>query len=298
MRIFYNISVDDYSFKEKLINLYSNEEKVRQWLIKELITTYEYKLEMIDIEYPVTLGSKKYFVDIVIYNKKKPYIFVETKSKEVELSDGFEQLKSYMSMERSVEYGILTNGRDIKIYNSKFCEVFEIPEFTLDMIEETVGEEFIYYDLKRDMQIPYLAIDEETIIAEDKDGDITYNKIDLFSLPKFKWVNMYTNYEDPEGKILLPKEWIGNNDNYIIENYGDSMDPLICAGDLVIIEKKIPKTNDIIAVIMEDKSVLKRYTKIGSSILLSSENEEYEPIYFNEQDINDYFVGVAVGVIR
>ncbi len=49
---------------------------------------------------------------------------------------------------------------------------------------------------------------------------------------------------------------------------------------------------------MEDRTVLKRYMKIGTSILLSSENEEYEPIYFNEQDINDYFVGVAVGVIK
>ncbi len=236
---------------------------------------------------------------MVIYNKKKPYIFIETKSKEVELSDGFEQLKSYMIMEKSVEYGILTNGRDVKIYNSKFCEVAEIPDFRLDMIEETVGDEFIYSDFKRGIQIPYLVIDEDTIIAEDEDEDMTYNKADLRSLPKFKWVNIYTDYEDPEKSILLPKGWVGNNNyNYIIENYGDSMDPLICDGDLVVMEKKTPKTNDIIAVIMEDRSVLKRYMKIGTSILLSSENEEYEPIYFNEQDINDYFVGVAVGVIR
>jgi len=298
MRIFYNISVDDYYFKDRLINIHSNEEKVRQWLIKELIVTYEYRLDLIEIEYSLTMGSKKYFVDIVIYNKKKPYIFIETKSKEAELLDGFEQLKSYMIMEKSVEYGILTNGRDIKIYNSKFCEVSEIPDFTLDMVEEIVGEEFIYSDFKKGIQIPYLVIDEDTIIAEDKNGDITYNKMDLISLPKFKWVNIYTDYEDPEGEILLPKDWGSDNGNYVIENYGDSMYPLICDRNLVVIEKKAPKTNDIIAIIMEEKSVLKRYMKIGTSILLSSENEEYEPIYFNEQDINDYFVGVAVGVIK
>jgi SOS-response transcriptional repressor LexA len=203
-----------------------------------------------------------------------------------------------MTMEKSVEYGILTNGRDIKIYNSEFCEISEIPDFTLDMVEETVGEEFIYSDLKKGIQIPYLVIDEDTIIAEDKDEDITYNRADLISLPKFKWVNIYTDYEDPEEEISLPKGWVSDNYNYIIENYGDSMDPLICDGDLVVIEKKPPKTNDIIVIIMEDRSVLKRYMKIGTSILLSSENEEYEPIYFNEQDINDYFVGVAVGVIK
>ncbi|MGB6128092.1 MAG: UvrD-helicase domain-containing protein [Psychrilyobacter sp.] len=298
MRIFYNIPVDDYYFKDQLIDHHSNEEKVRQWLIKELISTYEYRLELIDIEYSLTFGSKKYFVDIVIYNKKKPYIFIETKSKEVELLDGFEQLKSYMIMEKSVEYGILTNGRDIKIYNSEFYEVSEIPEFTLDMVEEVVGEEFIYSNLKKNSEIPYLVIDEDTIIAEDKDGDVTYNKRDLISLPKFKWVNMYTDYEGQKEKILLPKEWVSENYSYIIENCSDSMVPLICDGDLVVVEKRSPKTNDIIAVIMEEKSVLKRYMKIGTSILLSSENEDYEPIYFNEQDINDYFVGVAVGVIK
>jgi len=298
IRIFYNISIDDYYFKDRLIHIHSNEEKVRQWMIKELLITYQYRIDLIDIEYPLNLGSKKYFVDIVIFNKKKPFIFIETKSKEVKLSDGFEQLKSYMIMERSVEYGILTNGRDIKIYNSEFFEISEIPDFTLEMIDEIVGEEFIYSDFKKNLEIPYLVIDEDTIIAEDSDEDITYNKIDLISLPKFKWINMYTDYEDPEGEILLPKEWIGDSCSYIIENHGDSMNPLICDGDLVVIEKRPPKTNDIIVVIMEDRSILKKYMKIGTSILLSSENEEYEPIYFNEQDINDYFLGVAIGTIK
>lgn len=300
IRIFYSIPIEDYCFKGQLVNLHSNEEKIRQWMIKELLTTYGYRLDIIGVEYPLTFGSKKYFVDVVIYNKKKPYIFIETKSKEVELLDGFEQLKSYMTMERSVEYGVLTNGRDIKIYDSKFCKVDEIPDFTLDMIEEIIGEEFIYYDLNKEMQIPYLVIDEDTIIAEDIDEDITYNKEDMIELSKFKWVNMYTNYEDPEELIFLPKIWIEThgNRNYIIETHGDSMDPLISDGNLVVIEKKLPKTNDIIAIIMEDRSVLKRYMKVGASILLSSENEAYEPIYFNEQDINDYFIGVAVGIIK
>ncbi|WP_446897206.1 type I restriction enzyme HsdR N-terminal domain-containing protein [Clostridium sp. LBM24168] len=44
--------------------MYSLEEKVRQWIIKELEITYKYPENFIDIEYQVNNFSKIGFVDI------------------------------------------------------------------------------------------------------------------------------------------------------------------------------------------------------------------------------------------
>lgn len=300
IRVFYNIPLDDYRFKDQLVDSYSNEEKVRQWMINELINVYGYKLEVLGIEEAISLGSKKYFADIVIYNKGNSYILIETKSKDIEIEEAFEQLKSYMTMKPSVKYGVLTNGRDIAIYDSEFNEVLEIPDFSLELEEEMLGEEFEYLDIEKNRNISYLVIDDETIISEQggEQEDISYNKDDIRKVSKFSQVNLYTDYNDYEDTVPLPKEWLLKKEEiFIIENFGDSMEPLIKDGDLIIVEKKTPKINDIVVVIMEDKSILKRYMKFGNSILLSTENEEYEPIYFNEQDINDYFIGVVVGKI-
>ena len=79
IRGMYNLSVDEYKFKENLINLYSPEEKVRQWVINELINKYRYPLELIEIEYPVIMGSKKGFVDIAVSryeNGKKENLYI------------------------------------------------------------------------------------------------------------------------------------------------------------------------------------------------------------------------------
>ena len=53
-------------FKDKIADLYSKEEKIRQWLLNELKTVYHYPSELLDVEYKVQVFSKMGFVDVVV----------------------------------------------------------------------------------------------------------------------------------------------------------------------------------------------------------------------------------------
>ena len=78
---YYSINVEDFCFKEKIKNVYSAEERVRQWIISELKNKYKYPEKPIDIEYQVNKFSKIGYVDIAVSiyknNTKVPFIFVE-----------------------------------------------------------------------------------------------------------------------------------------------------------------------------------------------------------------------------
>ncbi|WP_300379456.1 type I restriction enzyme HsdR N-terminal domain-containing protein [Clostridium sp.] len=66
------IDIDKYYFKDRILDVYSEEEKVRQWMIKELIDMYKYNIGLIEIEKPVSIGSRPGLVDIVVnsFNNK------------------------------------------------------------------------------------------------------------------------------------------------------------------------------------------------------------------------------------
>ena len=62
----YNISTADYRFKDKITNIHTAEEKIRQWVISELINTYNYPISCIAVEYPIKEFSRRGFVDIAV----------------------------------------------------------------------------------------------------------------------------------------------------------------------------------------------------------------------------------------
>jgi len=120
MKDFYRIEPEKWLFldnrkvksyqEQALKNRESNlEEYVRQWVIKELIDSYNYPIEQIDVEYPVRVGADTRFADVIIYNKTgKPYIYVETKGYKV--LDDSRQVKSYVAAEITCLFGMWTNG--------------------------------------------------------------------------------------------------------------------------------------------------------------------------------------------
>lgn len=151
VRRFYSLPLDVYSYKDKIFDLYSNEEKVRQWMIKELELNYKYPSGLIDVEYRVNNFSKQGFVDIAVSiykgNTRIPYIFIETKAFGKSLSTGVEQLKSYMSNASACQYGIVTDGNSFVVINSDFEEVDDIPIFNPGMLPSGL-ETFELIDLK------------------------------------------------------------------------------------------------------------------------------------------------------
>lgn len=81
---------------------------------------------------------------------------------------------------------------------------------------------------------------------------------------------------------------------------GDSMKPRYLDGDLVFIRRQ-PDVRDgqIAAVVVGDEATLKRVYHVTNGVQLISENPEYGPMLYTEDDVNDiHLIGLAVGFMR
>lgn len=304
IRNFYNLPIEQYVFKDKLKDLYSAEEKVRQWVIHELKETYKYPENLIDLEYQVNSFSKIGFVDIAvsIFNKNNrlPYIFIEIKRKGAGLTNCLEQLKSYMSTSATCMYGIATDGVDIIMINKDLEVIDDIPVFNPSMLPSSL-EEYFYTDLKTNMKHNFMRdySNKKEIILEN---ERIVEPSELRALSVFNGIAA----GDPilmnslvEEEFFLPRQWLSSPSDqyYMVKVKGDSM---INAGindrDMVVIKQQNTANNyDIVAVDLDGNTTLKRFVRMGSTILLIPENPAYEPIPVNEGQLN--ILGVAVGVL-
>lgn len=81
---------------------------------------------------------------------------------------------------------------------------------------------------------------------------------------------------------------------------GDSMKPRYLDGDLVFIRCQ-PDVRDgqIAAVVVGGEATLKRVYHAPGGVQLISENPEYSPMFYTEDDVNDiHLIGLAVGFMR
>jgi Type I restriction enzyme R protein N terminus (HSDR_N) len=106
---YYDVSADAYLFgksREK------PEEKVRQWVLFELLTTYGISINSIQIERQVKVGTRTHFADIVILQEKAPVVVIECKRwDEKKRSQGMQQALSYADANTmKAKYAVYTNG--------------------------------------------------------------------------------------------------------------------------------------------------------------------------------------------
>lgn len=89
-----------------------HEEKVRQWCAYELIRTYGIRIDEIEFERQVKIGSKRYRIDILVTRNGRPWVVVECKRRNVNKPvEGIAQAISYAD-EKSVQapFAVYTNG--------------------------------------------------------------------------------------------------------------------------------------------------------------------------------------------
>lgn len=81
---------------------------------------------------------------------------------------------------------------------------------------------------------------------------------------------------------------------------GDSMEPDIHNGDIVIVRKQDDAETDeiVIAIVNGDDGVCKRLKKYADSIALVSNNPSYAPIYFNKDEIDTKPVRIIGKVVE
>lgn len=102
-----------------------------------------------------------------------------------------------------------------------------------------------------------------------------------------------------EDEFYLPKQWLlGTHDCYMVRVKGDSMiNANINDGDLVVIRQQDTANNyEIVAVDLDGNTTLKRFMRMGDTVLLIPENPNYEPINVTEGQIR--ILGIAMGVVK
>lgn len=304
MSNFYSIKIEKYAFKDNVKDVYSQEEKVRQWIINELKESYKYPERLIDIEYKVNSFSRIGYVDVVVSiyknNNKVPYIFVEVKRPGAGIVSCLEQLKSYMAASPVCQYGIATDGVDVVIINRDLEAVKDIPDFMPSMLPSSL-ENYCYVDIRNNRQYKFMR-DCGNATELIFDNDEVADSKDLRRLPVFngiaagKPIMLDSNVEE---EFFLPDNWFaGHSDCYMVKVKGDSMiNAGINHGDLVVIKRQDTANNyEIAAVDLDGTTTLKRFVRMGSSILLMPDNANYEPISVMDEDVR--ILGVVVGVVK
>jgi hypothetical protein len=108
------------------------EEWVRQNFLQYLIQTKKYPPSLIAVEKEISLGELKKRCDMVVYKDTKPWMIVECKEMNVELSEAvIKQILNY-NISLQVSYLVITNGRStfalrLKENNPEWIEA--LPEF-------------------------------------------------------------------------------------------------------------------------------------------------------------------------
>ncbi|NLY44596.1 MAG: repressor LexA, partial [Tissierella sp.] len=102
-----------------------------------------------------------------------------------------------------------------------------------------------------------------------------------------------------ENFLKVPDDWIfSHKDTFALKVTGDSMNGIgIDKGDTVIVHKQNTAQNgDIVIAVSNQEATMKKLMFMGDSVLLLSENPNYEPIQMKREDI--IINGKVIGVLK
>lgn len=301
------LSLDQYKLVDHILDIKSKEEAVRQWLLKELNETYGYPLDLIKLEQPVQQFSKRGLVDLAINiyfkGKEVPFIFAEVKRLGVGINDALSQLISYMETNETVRYGIATDGMEIEIISRDGEKISDIPKCTKYFLPD-MKDNRVYTNLRTGRRYGYSIdkTDPSSVVLKEEGVDLIVQFEEFIKVPMAGEVaaglpiTINREYGD---YFTLPKEWIVSSENtFALKVTGDSMIEVgINRGDFVIVNKQNTAQNgDIVIALINDEATMKKLNTMGDSILLISENKNYEPILMKAEDV--IINGKVIGIIN
>lgn len=87
---------------------------------------------------------------------------------------------------------------------------------------------------------------------------------------------------------------------FALQIKGDSMEPKISEGDVVIVKKQSVVNNGEVAVVLVngDEATVKKFYKSKTGIKLISTNPSYDPLYFSPQEVDSLPVEVIGKVVE
>ena len=110
-------------------------------------------------------------------------------------------------------------------------------------------------------------------------------------------INMVTDIIDQEH---ITDEMAESGEYFALQIHGDSMEPRMKDGDVVIVRQQDDAESGeiVIATINGDDATCKRLKKYAEGIMLLSTNSAYEPIVFTNQDIIELPVKILGKVVE
>ncbi|GIN72373.1 hypothetical protein J14TS2_28480 [Bacillus sp. J14TS2] len=306
-RPFQPVAIAEYKFSDKVMDVNSKEELIRQWMIQQLTTHFQYPESLLEVEFGVQQFSKRGYVDIAVMihinGKKLPYIFVETKKFGDGIADAKEQLISYMNTSHHVQYGVVTDGVDIMIIDRNGEEVNDIPKCQPSFLPETKYKN-IYRNLRNNKEYDYLQDKEdlEDIEIKDRATELIQDLEQPIQVPIIGNVAAgipIEAVEDYQDSLYVPREWvIQPEETFVLQVTGDSMiDEGIQPGDSAIVHRQqTANSGDIVIAVIDQEATIKKYMPMGSTILLLPANTNYEPIQMNADDV--FINGKVIGILQ
>lgn len=98
----------------------------------------------------------------------------------------------------------------------------------------------------------------------------------------------------------IPEELAKDGEFFGLQIKGDSMEPRICEGDVVIVRKQDDaETGDlVVAMINGNEATCKRLMKYKDGIRLVPNNPSYEPLYYSNKEIEEKPVKIIGKVVE
>ncbi len=103
---------------------------------------------------------------------------------------------------------------------------------------------------------------------------------------------------NPIDRVSISTKILGFSslDAFLVKARGDSMEPKIHSGDLVIVKKNNMADNgNIVVCVNNDEVLIKKVQKNDNKIILSSLNEKYEPFLANKKSFK--IEGIVKGIL-
>lgn len=98
----------------------------------------------------------------------------------------------------------------------------------------------------------------------------------------------------------IPQSWSNQGDFFGLRIKGNSMYPKLENGDIVIVKKQSTADNGdvVIAMVNGDDATCKRYKRMDAGIMLTSDNSEYSPMFYTNEQIQSLPVNIIGKVVE
>lgn len=130
-------------------------------------------------------------------------------------------------------------------------------------------------------------------------NDPAFDRFATISIPvvgKVAAGNPITAIEEAENHLMLPKEFVGSGEHFVLTIQGSSMIQAgIYDGDYVVVRKQNAAENgQIVVAMVEDEATVKRLYRENGHFRLQPENDAMEPIVVDDCAV----VGKVVALLR